>query len=97
MVSEKIAIPPLGETPITFPVITPLSVPGAARPVKAPVELPRFAGETSTAPNWLPMKAWSPAASKIKEFGGADMGLAPPETSLVVEMLYRPTIHRGWV
>ncbi|MFY9910579.1 MAG: hypothetical protein WAK56_12105, partial [Candidatus Sulfotelmatobacter sp.] len=54
-VSEKIAKPPFCETPISLPVISPNSVPGAGRTVNALEVLPRLPGLSTAAPYWLPM------------------------------------------
>lgn len=86
-VSEKMAVPPLEDTARTLPVTNPRVVPCAGSEVNGLAVPPKLAGVMANAPNWLPAKALSPAASNISEFGDAGICPAPPESPLELETL----------
>src|ERR1700693_863469 len=75
-VSEKTAMEPLCETSRTLPVTTPRVVPGADKAVKGLLDPPMLPGVMARAPNSLPMKALSPAGSKIRELSGVGSPIA---------------------
>lgn len=56
-VSEKTAMPPFCETPMTLPVMTPNCVRGIVKAVNALLLVPMLAGLSVSAPYWLPIYA----------------------------------------